>query len=380
MKEGGIYIHVPFCKNKCLYCDFYSGGARIVDWSKYTDSLLSEFDRRKEEIDFLPATLYVGGGTPSLMPVKSIERIYTHINNELNNPDWKEVTIEVNPEDVEVEKVELWKKMSIDRVSIGIQTLDYKELKKLGRRHTPEDSIKALNILRRYFGNVSVDLMFGIPGQTVESYKKSLDKILEMEPQHISSYSLMLEEGTALTLLESQNKISLPNEEECIKMYHLTLDRLRNAGYRRYETSNFSKSGFESIHNTNYWLGKPYLGLGPSAHSYDGESIRRANRNDIKGYIKEFEKNLKGNISNFYTEENLSINELREEMVMTRLRMEEGLDLEEFSEKFGEKEKNNLLQQSSPFMQRNLLKEKKGRIYFTEEGFLISDSILSRLI
>lgn len=380
MKEGGIYIHVPFCKNKCLYCDFYSGGARIVDWSKYTDSLLSEFDRRKEEIDFHPSTLYIGGGTPSLMPVESLERICTHINNELNYPVWKEFTIEVNPEDVEVEKVELWKKMGINRVSIGIQTLDSKELKRLGRRHTPEDSIKALNILRRYFVNVSVDLMFGIPGQTVENYKKSLDKILETEPQHISSYSLMLEEGTAMTLLESQNKISLPNEEECIKMYHLTLDRLRNAGYRRYETSNFSKLGFESIHNTNYWLGKPYLGLGPSAHSYDGESIRRANRNDIKGYIKEFEKKSKDNISNFYIEENLSFNELREEMVMTRLRMEEGLDLEEFSEKFGEKEKNNLLQQSSPFVQRNLLKEKNGRIYFTEEGFLISDSILSRLI
>ena len=375
MEEGGIYIHIPFCRNKCLYCDFYSAGERIADWDIFCKTVISELKSRLKEIDFIPTTLYLGGGTPSLIPVEVFKRIISLLKSELGINEWKEFTIEVNPEDVCHEKCKVWREMGVNRVSVGIQTLNDSELKIIGRKHSSEDALKAFNLLHQYFDNISVDVMFGIPSQTPESYKTTLEKIIEFRPSHISSYSLMLEEGTAMTLLVKRGKLKLPQEDDWMKMFQLTKEKLQDAGYIRYEISNFALPGFESRHNTSYWLGKPYIGLGPGAHSFDGRNTRRANPNDIKGYIRNFDTDSRI----FYTEETLSTEERREEMIMTRLRMADGLNIEEFEAEFGEKEKNRLLQNSKEYISRNLMKLIGKKLSFTDSGFEISDLILSNL-
>ncbi|MCH5233997.1 MAG: radical SAM family heme chaperone HemW [Muribaculaceae bacterium] len=376
MVEGGIYVHIPFCRNKCLYCDFYTGGVRIADWEKYRIAILNELESRINETVFLPSTLYFGGGTPSIIPNEFLKRIVTGITTRLGVKDWNEFTIEVNPEDVNEEKCKVWKESGVNRVSLGVQTLNDGELKLIGRRHTAQDSIEAISLLRRYFDNISVDLMFGIPGQTLDTYEKSLDKIIELKPHHISSYSLMLEPGTAMTLLVEKEKLLLPNEDVWMKMFQTTLEKLNNAGFVRYEISNYALPGYESQHNSGYWLGKPYLGLGSGAHSYDGDSIRRANPNDIKGYVVNFNQEH----NKFYKEEILTDEELKEEMIMTRLRMSQGLDLEEFESKFGEWEKIELLNRASSFFNKGLMKIHQTKLSFTPAGFEVSDLLLSSLI
>lgn len=376
MKEGGIYVHVPYCRNKCLYCDFYSGGERIADWDNFNKAVINELKSRFGEINFRPTTLYLGGGTPSLMPSDNFKGIIADINSSLNIEAWKEFTIEVNPEDVNESKCKIWKDSGVNRISLGIQSLNDSELKVIGRKHSAQDAVRAFNLMQNYFENISVDLMFGIPDQTIDSFTTTLDRIIELSPNHISAYSLMLEPGTAMTLLVNKYGLKLPKEDEWLQMFQIANSKLKESGYLRYETSNYALTGYESKHNKSYWMGLPYLGLGPGAHSYNGDRIRRSNPNDIKGFINNYILNP----TVFYKEENLSEEELKEEMIMTRLRMAKGLDLKEFNLAFGEKEKNNLLHRASPFIKQNLMKEKEGSLSFTYEGFLISDSILSKLI
>lgn len=378
---SGLYLHIPFCKHKCLYCDFYTGGSRIADWQVYAKCLINELKLRKDEISEKYETLYFGGGTPSLIPTETFKYLTEGLKKVLSQKNWDEFTIEVNPEDVTKENTRQWKKSGVDRISIGIQTLNDSELISIGRRH---DSITAENVLKyliKEFGNISIDLMFGLPNQTLESYNKTLDKILKIKPPHISSYALMLEEGTALTLLEKQGKIKLPKEEEWIQMSDLTTKRLLENGYNRYEISNFSLEGYESKHNYSYWEGLPYLGLGPGAHSYDGKRLRRANPNNIKGYLKFFDDiPSKRNNSNFFIEEILTEEELREEMILTRMRTTYGLKLEEYKTNFGVQQKETLLKKAEKFIKSGYLKEGNDKLIFTNKGFQISDTILTSLI
>lgn len=378
-QEGGIYIHIPFCVNKCLYCDFYSGGVRIAEWPLFVDSLIQELNSRLNEINFCPSTIYIGGGTPSLIPSEFFTSLLTKINESLFYPEWKEFTLEVNPEDVSKEKIETWKQNGVNRISMGIQSLNNEELRKIGRKHGREGALIALDQLKRNFSNVSVDIMYGLPGQTVESYYESITQILDFEPQHLSAYSLMLEEGTAISLLASKNKIILPNEDEWFEMYNLTNTLLKSKGFRRYEISNYSKPGFESRHNNLYWNGNPYLGLGPAAHSFDGMRERRANPNDIKGYCQRFSNNFQKEQFPFFVSEVLSDNELKEEFIMTRLRMAEGLELDNFEKRFGNVEKNKLLHQSQSYLKENLMEEKNGFLYLNDNGFRLYNTIITKL-
>ena len=379
MKEGGIYIHIPFCRNKCLYCDFYSGGARIADWENYIGSVVNELKCREEELRFEPVTLYIGGGTPSLIPLKNLEDLLNGISEISGINKWKELTLEVNPEDVTRELCHEWRQMGIDRISMGLQSLNDEELRLIGRRHDSKTGIRALNLLKEEFDNISVDLMFGLPGQTSMSYEKTLERIISLRPTHLSAYSLMLESGTAMTILADKGRITLPGEDEWIEMFRITQDKSKEGGYRRYEISNYSFPGYESHHNGNYWNGSPYIGLGPGAHSYDGERIRRANPQDIKGYVK-FYKEYEKKENLFFEEEVLTENELQEEMIMTRLRTVKGLNLHEYEELFGKEKKNILLQEASDFIDQGQMEENNGYLRFADRGFLISDIILSRLI
>ena len=374
---GGIYLHIPYCRTKCLYCDFYSGGIRIAQWTAYVDCLINEMTSRREELKETPETLYIGGGTPSLIPLRELTRLMSKLKDILNVSEWEEFTLEVNPEDVNEDNVKKWRNSGVNRISIGIQSLINKELKVIGRRHTSQDAERAIKLLKSEFDNFSVDIINGLPYQTTDSYLYTLNKIIDFDPSHISTYTLMLEPGTALTRLSEEQRILLPREEETLKMMKDTTDLLEMAGYSRYEISNFSKPGFESIHNNNYWTGKPYIGLGPSAHSYDGEKTRRANPNDIKGYLKRF-MTIQGNP--FYSEEHLTEDESREEMIMLRLRTKRGLDPEEFEKRFGQDAKKDLFQKSRNFILHGFMKEEKNRLAFTNEGFMVSDFILSSII
>lgn len=378
-KEGGIYVHIPFCRHKCLYCDFYTGGVRVADWDEYLKSIVLELSARINELDFNPVTIYIGGGTPSLIPGDKFLKFIREINEVLGFPSWKEFTLEVNPEDVSFEMIKSWQKAGVTRVSMGVQSLQDDELKIIGRTHDARMAKDATEMLKSNFDNISLDVMFGIPRQTFSSYKESLGKIVGLQPSHISSYSLMLEDGTAMTHLVKQEKIELPDENDWLKMFDYTSQFLKESGYDRYEVSNFSLPGKESLHNSSYWEGKPYIGLGPGAHSYDGGKKRRANCNDIKGYIRKV-INPGFCVEDISQKEILGETELREELVMTRLRMVKGLDINEFSKRFGRYHTEELMRKIHGFINEGLMKKEAQRVFITDSGFPLFDSILSSLI
>lgn len=380
-------MHVPFCRRKCIYCDFYSVGEKFIS-NEFLKALACEFEARKAEIEEAgEVTLYIGGGTPSLLSPGEIGEIRNWIQQPVT-----EFTIEVNPDDVTEEKAQGWKKAGVNRISMGVQSLVDSELKAIGRRHDAKGARDAYKILRNHFDNISLDLMFGLPGQTIESLRITLEEFVKMKPKHISAYSLMYEERTALTRQRDKGIIEETPEEDSVRMFELINDILGGAGYERYEISNFSMPGFRSRHNSNYWIGIPYLGLGPSAHSYDGDRIRRYNPADLKSYIsfyKSFRDRIerqacedeesKNGVISFFEEERLSDNELREEMIMTRLRTSEGIDLNEFETRFKEEERRKIEAKARSFIKSGDLEVKGNRIRLTPAGVMISDEIISSL-
>lgn len=378
MKGSGLYIHIPFCKNKCIYCDFFSGGASFADWDSYVDSLLLELKGRILELPIVPDTLYIGGGTPSLIPSELFMKLISGINDVLEkNEPWLEFTVEVNPDDVSDDKCRVWKESGVNRVSMGVQSFVDSELSKIRRRHTSEDALRAYDLLACNFDNISIDLMFGLPEQTCASWIKSVKKALDLSPDHISAYSLMFEDGTPISVLKKQGKMKFPSDEESVEMWKILSSQLKEAGYNQYELSNYSKPGRESIHNTRYWLGNPYLGLGPSAHSYDGKRIRRANPADIKGYLRHFTNN--DVTSHFYAEEILTVEEQKDEMLLTRMRMRRGLDIVEYESNFGKSAKQRLLNNAKPFLINETLINDSNRLKLSDDGIMIADDIILAL-
>ncbi|MDE7421778.1 MAG: radical SAM family heme chaperone HemW [Muribaculaceae bacterium] len=375
-ERGGLYIHIAYCRKKCIYCDFFSAGDRIADWHGYVDALCSEFKERIKEIACPLRTVYIGGGTPSLMPEEEFLRLCDFIKPYIG--DVEEFTLEVNPDDVNEHILRVWKKGGINRLSMGIQTFDDDTLRSIGRRHTSKEALEAYRLARNIFTNVSIDLMFGLPGQTIERWRNDLQTAISLHPEHISAYSLMYEEGTALTVLRDTGRLIEPSEDIVEQMFLLLIDELKRAGYDHYETSNFALPGYRSRHNSSYWLQQPYLGLGPSAHSYDGERIRKANRADLRGYIEYWtspHSKEKGSIP-FYEMERLSFGELIEEYVMTRMRMKEGIPLEDFRVRFGESAYAKLKANCNPLLERGALVSIGNNIFISEHEILISDSII----
>lgn len=376
--DYGIYVHVPFCRRKCIYCDFFSISDRNADWDRYMKALEAEFVSRKEELAGAGSvSLYIGGGTPSLMPPEMIGKLRNMIDLPVG-----EFTIEVNPDDVTADKAQSWREGGANRVSMGVQSLMDEELRMMGRRHDARMAVEAYEILRTKFDNISLDLMFGLPWQTPETLKCTLDGFIEMAPEHISAYSLMYEEATALTRGRDAGKIAEMPESDNVAMFATVSRRLAEAGYERYEISNYCKSGYRAVHNSLYWAGKPYMGLGPGAHSYDGIRVRRSNPADLGRYLGEMEKR-KGDMENYpgnaydVTEE-LSDEELREEMIMTRLRTVEGLDIKEYERRFGVNSGAELMRKASKWDTRGL--DIDGvRIALSPSGVMISDEIIASL-
>lgn len=258
-KGGGLYIHVAYCRKKCIYCDFFSAGERIADWHRYVDAIIREFKERISEMAWPLRTIYIGGGTPSLMPVEEFHRLCAELSPYMDRVE--EFTIEVNPEDVDETRLEAWKEAGVNRLSMGIQTFSDTSLKAIGRTHSASDSMKAYHMARIYFDNISIDLMFGLPGQTVEMWEADVDKAIELRPKHISAYSLMYEQGTALTVLRDSGRVKEIEDEISEQMFRILIKKIKEAGYEHYEISNFALPGFRSRHNSSYWVQMPYIGL-----------------------------------------------------------------------------------------------------------------------
>ena len=335
MKELGIYIHIPFCKQKCYYCDFVSYANKEEKIQEYIECLQKEIEMESEKYkneEYEITTIYIGGGTPSFIDASYIERIINTIKQNYKLYENPEITIEVNPGTINEEKIRKYKDIEINRISIGLQTTKDNLLKQIGRIHTYEEFLNCYKIVKKIgIDNINVDLMLGLPNQTLGDLKESLIEVINLKPNHISLYSLILEENTILEKMVSQNMAKLPEEDLEREMYWTTKDILEENGYIHYEISNFSKKGYESKHNLNCWNQKEYLGFGVAAHSYI-KNKRYCNTNNIEEYIKNVQN---GKILNNRTicEIQNKIEEQKEYMLLG-LRKIQGIDIQEFKNKF----------------------------------------------
>lgn len=381
---AGIYVHIPFCRRKCYYCDFYSTGSRQAPWEEFAQALIREAQTRKWEWEQAKAcaaghadTLYIGGGTPSQMPPGVLVNVVEGVCDAFSGLDPVEVTVEVNPEDVSKGLAESLRGCGVNRVSMGVQSLCDRELAAIGRRHTAERALRAYETLRGVFADISVDLMFGLPLQTLESWRRSVEGVLALRPEHLSAYSLMWEERTALCKMRALGRAEECSEDLSEDMYRLLTESIGEAGYEHYEISNYCLPGHRSRHNSAYWTGAPYIGLGPGAHSYDGERRRRSNPADTARYIRHFSG--AGSLSqDFAEEEHLSDEELREEYIMTRLRRCEGIRIEEYGARFGAEARARLERDA----RRNagLLCVEDGCVRLSREAVMRSDSAILALL
>lgn len=368
-KKLGLYIHVPFCVSKCYYCDFYSlqnQREMIEPYVKATIKHLKEYSIVCSS--YTVDTIYFGGGTPSFIGEKNISAILKAITKGFNVDKNAEITVEANPESINKKFLKEIKKRGVTRLSIGIQSSNDYELCTLGRVHTFVDAVEKYQLARDLgFCNISVDLMFGLPNQTLDSVSKSVDDILALSPQHISTYALKLEEGTPL----HKDNPSLPDDDTQADMYLLICEKLKNAGYRHYEISNFCKNGSISRHNSKYWNLSEYLGLGPGAHSFMS-SKRFEYKRDINAYIKGITDCEESSVS---FEENIPGILLYGEYLMLRLRTDEGIDESYFTKTFKKpfEPYEKVLQK---YKKLGLATEENGNWHLTEKGFLVSNTII----
>lgn len=372
---AGIYLHVPFCKTRCVYCDFYSTtqGERK---ERYVSALCRELEMRKEYLrGERVETVYFGGGTPTQLEKEDFERIFDTLRTHYGMEECGEITIEANPDDLTDGYLRTLASLPFNRVSIGIQTFDEPTLRLLRRRHTAAQAIEAVRRSREAgFGNISVDLIYGLPGETAERWERDLRRAIELRPEHISAYHLTYEEGTPIYNMLRQHRVSEVDEETSWGFFVLLTDLLRSAGYEHYEISNFCLPGRHSRHNSAYWKGVPYLGCGPSAHSFDGES-REWNVASLDAYIEGMESGQRP-----FERERLDLDMRYNEFVITTLRTVWGLPTEELKERFGEERRAYCLRMAAPYLRGGKMEERDGTLRLTREGIFISDRIMSDLL
>lgn len=342
MREIGIYVHIPFCKQKCYYCDFksYANKEELIEkyikWLKYEIKEVGEGNKLDYENDLddlvTVKTIYIGGGTPSYLDSKYIKEIVEEIRENFKLADKVEITIEVNPGTVNKTKLLDYINSGINRISIGLQSTDNELLKRIGRIHKYEDFLQTYNMAREVgFKNINVDLMLALPGQTIAKLEKGLKQVIDLQPEHISLYSLIIEDGTKIEKMLKNNEITLPDENIERKMYWETKKVLEEAGYIHYEISNFAKEGYKSEHNWNCWSQKEYMGFGVTAHSYTND-VRFSNIDSIEEYIENYEQ---GNVTdNFVFHEKQTQSSKMKEYMMLGLRKIEGISIQEFKNKF----------------------------------------------
>ena len=331
MEDIGIYIHIPFCKAKCYYCDFtsFAGKENVID--KYIDNLIKELDIYKDKLrDKSVYSIFIGGGTPSHIDERHIVRIIGFIKKNFNVKDLEELTIEINPGTLDLGKAEAYRDVGINRASMGVQTLNSNHLKKIGRIHNEKQVYESFKILREAgFNDINLDFIFGLPDERIEDVEKNLDLIEEIKPEHISYYGLILEEDTYLYKLYQKGGLNLPSESEEREMYYLIKKRLKSLGYNHYEISNFALKEKECKHNIFYWKIKPYIGVGLSSHSFFNKR-RYWNRDNFKDYFEDIEQG----ILPIETGEDIKINTEISEFSIMGLRLIDGIDKALFKERF----------------------------------------------
>ncbi len=367
---AGLYIHIPFCHSKCAYCDFFST-PHHTKVSDYVDALIAELSLRKTELSEVIDTIYIGGGTPSILTINDLNRLV----NAIPHGHLLEFTIEANPEDVTPQWVDSILNLGINRVSIGIQSFIDAELEIVNRRHNAECAEQALLTLNRCgVAEISGDLIYGLPGQTIDSWQYSLDKIIQFELTHLSAYTLSYEPGTKLYAQLQSGKIKECEETDIEAMYQYLMIATRNAGYEHYEISNFAKPGHRAIHNSGYWKYTQYLGLGVSAHSFDGR-LRRVNPIGINNYIESIRQG-----KTYYKIEYETEPELYNDYIITALRTVDGLNIEKLYLTFGEKWSDFFLKSASPHIHSGKLICDDDIYRIEESSWLLSDAVLRDLI
>ncbi len=374
----GIYVHIPFCQSRCIYCDFFSTTS-LAERDTYIDALCREISlrSRQEPGCEIVRTIYVGGGTPSQLTPQQIGRILDCIYTHFDVDAQAEVTLEANPDDINETFLGGLQPLPVNRLSLGIQTFDDARLRFLHRRHTAAEAIRAVKLCQSHgYRNLSIDLMFGFPDETPNDWQRDLQQALQLHVQHLSAYSLMWEDGTPLTRMLQQGKIREPEEETTLEMFRLLMRRLQENGFEHYEISNFCRPGYQSRHNSSYWHNVPYIGFGAGAHSYDGHT-RSWNVASLPIYIKGINE---GNRR--YESETLTDDQRFNERVMTGLRTAEGISLRTLQADFGETYYRYFMHACRQHLTSgNLqLSPDRQRIHLSADGILISDTIMSDLM
>lgn len=379
-KELELYIHIPFCIRKCAYCDFLSGKGSAAEIEIYVEALLSEI-KAYEACHFKNkvVTVFFGGGTPSVLSGKQMERIFQALRNAFDFSETAEITVEANPGTVTYEKLTAYRDVGINRISFGLQSANEEELKRLGRIHTFEEFLESYKMARACgFQNINVDLISAIPKQTAKQFEQSLKKIIELQPEHLSVYSLIIEEGTPFAKLYGEGaplEKELPSEEEERLMYRKTKEILEKEGYHRYEISNYAKEGMECRHNLGYWERKNYLGLGLGASSLM-ENVRYHNTEDKKEYLANA-KNLQQIQKDV---EHLTLEEQMEEFIFLGLRKMKGISERKFQKEFQKSIWECYGETIQKVIAEGLLDFRDGNLYLTEKGIDISNYVFAEIL
>ena len=374
---AGVYVHIPFCASRCSYCDFFSTLEMKTAGAPYVQALIDEARLRRDELDGEAVrTLYLGGGTPSQLPLLLLSRLIKGLHEVFDLSALEEFTVEANPDDVTPEWCSSLASLGVNRVSMGVQTFEDHILQAIGRRHNARQVLQAVENLRdKGIDNISIDLIYGLPGQTLESWTRTVGQAIALRPQHISAYGLTYEEGTRLWRQRERGEVKEVPEEDCIEMYKVLVEMLKAAGFEHYEISNFALPGYHSRHNSSYWDETPYLGLGAAAHSYDGK-VRRSNPPDLRAYI---DRIAAGGVA--CEVEEMTLWERYDERVMLGLRTARGVDANRLREDFGEEAWNHFSREvHRHIMAGNVRREGASRYVLTDDGILLSDSVIRDLM
>lgn len=370
---AGIYIHIPFCKQACTYCDFHFSTQQTLR-KPLIDALCKEIDDRLSKSATAFKTLYFGGGSPSILKADELQLLFDVLNKHLDVSELKEVTLESNPDDHTSEKLELWRSLGIDRLSIGIQSFIDRDLKFMNRAHNAEEARHCVARARAAgFEALTIDLIYGIPGQSHTEWQSNVQKAIQLEVDHISAYCLTVEERTALHHQVEKGHVEEVSDEEIEKQYLFLHRKLEDCGFEHYEISNFAKAGKRAQHNRSYWKGTPYIGIGPAAHSFDGQQTRRWNIANNPLYIKALANNTP-----YWESETLTETERTNEILITGLRTRKGVDLNQLPESH----RNSIQAQTENYQAKHpgLLVLEEGLLRMNPEAWLLTDQVLKEVV